>query len=101
MIVYDSINPHVFEKETDEFIEITLNKSGVNLYDWKLKIGMTLYELFELLGKDYTNNENSLIYSKHDKIAFFKIDNDLVSKIKIGIYKKGTDPKKVLENSNW
>jgi len=101
MVVYDSINPHVYEKETDEFIEITLNKPGINLFDGKLKIGMSLAELIKMFGEDYLKKNNSLIFLKNNKIAFFKIDNNLVTKIKIGVYKNGIDPNMIIDNSKW
>lgn len=101
LIIYDSINPYIYEKNTDEFVEITLDKPGINLYDGKLKIGMSFNELLNVLGEDYIENGNSLIYSKNNKTAFFKIEKKLVVKLKIGIYRHNLDSSKIIENSNW
>lgn len=91
MVIYDSINPYRYEKNTDEFVEITLEDKGISLYDDKLKIGMRLsdliaeYEFFIFDNKEHLNQFK--VYDKNSKIkqeesSFFTLD--LSDTIQIG-----------------
>ena len=102
MIIYDSINPYKYEKNTDEFVEITLRKKGVSLLKDKLQIGMSIGEIQKTFGE--CNKEldggNILIYKKENKIAVLNFKNNILTKIKIGIYKKDIDLKEVIDYPN-
>ncbi len=101
MVIYDSINPYKYEKNTDEFVEITLKDKGISLYDNKLEVGMKLSDLIKELGSDYKINDKTLTYRNNRKKAFFKIEDSLITKIKIGIYKDGIDENSLLKKVNW
>ena len=101
MIIYDSINPYIYDKNTDEFVEITLNKKGIKLYNNKLEVGMEFNDLRKNLGNNYKRKKDLYIYKKDSLIAFFKIKNKKVNKIKIGIYKKNIDENLILSTSKW
>ncbi|MEM7185476.1 MAG: hypothetical protein AAF466_02360 [Bacteroidota bacterium] len=101
MIIYDSINPYVYEKRTDSFVEITLNKPGILLFDGDVRIGMTENQLLELMGHDYEMIGNLLFFKKNNKMAFFELENGALSKLKIGIYKNNVDINEIVESSKW
>ncbi|MFL0073410.1 hypothetical protein, partial [Tenacibaculum maritimum] len=68
MIIYDSINPYKYEKNTDEFVEITLRKEGVSLLKGKLQIGMSIEEVQKTFGeynKEF-NDRNIVVYKKEN-----------------------------------
>ncbi|MCD9584388.1 hypothetical protein [Tenacibaculum maritimum] len=90
MIIYDSINPYKYEKNTDEFVEITLRKEGVSLLKGKLQIGMSIEEVQKTFGeynKEF-NDRNIVVYKKENKVAVLNFENNILIKIKIGVYKK-------------
>lgn len=101
MVVYDSINPYIYEKDTDEFVEITLIDKGVTLLGGELEVGISHSNLLEKFGEKYQKINNTLIFTKENKIAFFVIKDSLVSKIKIGIYKDNVNIEEILHKSNW
>ncbi|MFC4634636.1 hypothetical protein ACFO3O_11995 [Dokdonia ponticola] len=101
MIVYDSINPYTYEKNTDQFVEITLNDKGVSLFNNKIEVGASYSKIIEEFGSKYQNKDNTLIFTKNNKIAFFKFKDSLVSKIKIGEYRKDIDVELMLKHFNW
>lgn len=101
LIIYDSINPYIYEKNTDEFVEITLTKKGVSIYSDSLRIGMKEKELINALGTEYNRFNETLIFTSENKKGFFKIKDSLVCKIKIGIYLDSVDVEKLLRESNW
>lgn len=101
MVIYDSINPYKYEKNTDEFVEITLKDKGISLYDNKLEVGMKLSDLIKELGSDYKISDKTLTYRNNRKMAFFKIEDSLITKIKIGIYKDDIDENDLLKKVNW
>lgn len=101
MIIYDSINPYKYDKNTDEFVEITLEQEGISVFDEKIEVGVTKYStLIKEFGNDYQTRNSTLIFSKNNKIAFFKVEDSLVSKIKIGVY-RDNDIDKILKISQW
>ncbi|MDB0610978.1 hypothetical protein PL371_03640 [Tenacibaculum maritimum] len=98
MIIYDSINPYKYEKNTDEFVEITLIKEGVSLLKGKLQIGMSIEEVQKTFGeynKEF-NDRNIVVYKKENKVAVLNFENNILIKIKIGVYKKNIDLKEVI-----
>ncbi|CAA0144668.1 hypothetical protein [Tenacibaculum maritimum] len=98
MIIYDSINPYKYEKNTDEFVEITLRKEGVSLLKGKLQIGMSIEEVQKTFGeynKEF-NDRNIVVYKKENKVAVLNFENNILIKIKIGVYKKNIDLKEVI-----
>ena len=101
LVIYDSINPDIYEKTTDEFVEITLDKKGIVIYNDSLRIGMMEKELIDVLGAEYDKFNETLIYSVENKKGFFKIKDSLVAKIRIGIYRDSIDVKQLLKSSNW
>lgn len=104
LVIYDSINPYIYEKNTDEFIEITLNDKGISLFDGEIEVGISLLTLLEKFGNTYEKlDSNTIVFSEKSKQAFFKITtkDSLVSKIKIGIYRDSIDMKKMLKTSKW
>ncbi|MFL0067621.1 hypothetical protein V2605_02730, partial [Tenacibaculum maritimum] len=85
MIIYDSINPYKYEKNTDEFVEITLRKEGVSLLKGKLQIGMSIEEVQKTFGeynKEF-NDRNIVVYKKENKVAVLNFENNILIKIKI------------------
>jgi len=97
MIVYDSINPYVYEKDTDEFIEINLWDTGVTLMDGNLQVGISKESLIDFLGNDFTSNKDILIFKHNHVKGFFKIKNDSVTNIKIGMYREYVTDKEILK----
>ncbi|MFL0087633.1 hypothetical protein V2550_03065 [Tenacibaculum maritimum] len=98
MIIYDSINPYKYEKNTDEFVEITLRKEGVSLLKGKLQIGMSIEEVQKTFGeynKEF-NDRNIVVYKKENNVAVLNFENNILIKIKIGVYKKNIDLKEVI-----
>lgn len=92
MIVYDSINPYKYDKDTDEFVEIILKDKGISLFNGKLKIGMSYFDIIKSFGKAEElkfDNSNILLYRNENKIALLMIKNNILSKIRIGFYKEG------------
>ncbi|MEO9514055.1 MAG: hypothetical protein ABJN84_17835 [Flavobacteriaceae bacterium] len=97
MIVYDDIHPYLYDKDTDKFIEINLWDKGIELIDGKLQVGVSKDSLIDVLGDDYRENNDILIYKdKHIK-GFFKIKNDSVTNIKIGMYRENVAENDILK----
>lgn len=103
MIVYDSISPYNYEEGIDEFIEITLKEKGISLFNGHLEIGLNSEKVIEKFGNNYaTRNEGTiLIYEHNKKKAFFKIEDNILKGIKIGVYKKDISIDELLKNMNW
>jgi len=101
LIIYDSINPYVYEKDTDQFIEIILNKEGIPLYEGNVKIGNTYSDILEYLGEPLNKKDDITIYQSGNKIGFFKFSNNKLSKIKIGIYRDSISPEEIINQVNW
>lgn len=99
MIVYDSINPRIYEKATDEFIEITLIEKGIVLYD-KFEVGMSKEKLLNILNKNYSEQGNTIAVNENKFKAFFQIKNNIVTKIKVGTYRDGINVEDMLEEFN-
>lgn len=62
---------------------------------------MKLSDLIKELGNDYKISDKTLTYRNNRKMAFFKMEDSLVTKIKIGIYKDGIDENSFLKKVNW
>ncbi|MEE1897990.1 hypothetical protein GN157_06600 [Flavobacterium rakeshii] len=90
LVVYDSVNPYVYDKLTDEFVEVCLFEKGISLYNNKVSVGMPVKNVIELMGDNYTKLGDSLLcYNQTDKKAFFKIKDSLVASVRIGVYREG------------
>lgn len=88
LVVYDSVNPYVYDKLTDEFTEICLFDKGISLYNNKVSVGMPVKNVIELMGDNYTKLGDSLLcYNQTDTKAFFKIKDSLVAALRIGVYR--------------
>lgn len=90
MIVYDDINPYKYDKDTDEFIEINLWKKGIKLFDNSIEVGMSKELLIEKLGKNFKIENDILIFNDESLKGFFKVKEDLITNIKIGLYRDNT-----------
>ena len=74
LVVYDSVNPYVYEKVTDEFVEVCLFDKGISLYNNKVSVGMYVKNVIELMGDNYTKpNDSLLCYNQTDKKAFLEL----------------------------
>ncbi|MCO6148277.1 hypothetical protein [Flavobacterium sp. NRK1] len=100
LIVYDSINPKIYKKTTEEFIEITLIDKGITLYD-KFEVGMSQEKLLKILNNNYHKHGNTLEIHENKFRAFFQIKDDVVVKIKVGIYRDDINTEKMLREFNW
>jgi len=90
LVAYDSVNPYVYDKLTDEFTEICLFEKGISLYNNKVSVGMPVKNLIDYMGEDYIKLGDSLLcYNQTDKKAFFKIKDSLVAALRIGVYREG------------
>lgn len=90
LVVYDSVKPYVYDKLTDEFVEVCLFEKGISLYNNKVSVGMPVKNVIELMGDNYTKLGDSLLcYNQTDKKAFFKIKDSLVTALRIGVYREG------------
>ncbi len=101
LIIYDSINPYIYEKNTDQFIEINLYKKGISLYEGNVKIGQTYSDIIEYLGEPINKKDNIAIYQSGNKIGLFKFSENKLSKIKIGIYRDNISPEEIINKTNW
>lgn len=104
LIIFDSIYPSRYDKNTGEFLEISLFHKGVKIYN-KIEVGIPSDSIIKYFGENYKIMDSTLVYSYKKKRAFFKVNNDTISKIKIGFYRKNIDNKKILEfhniGGNW
>ncbi|WP_417368845.1 hypothetical protein [Flavobacterium beibuense] len=90
LVVYDSVNPYVYDKVTDEFVEVCLFDKGISLYNNKVSVGMPVKNVVKLMGDNYTKlGDSVLCYNQTDKKAFFKIKDSLVASVRIGVYREG------------
>ena len=90
LVVYDSVNPYVYDKLTDELVEVCLFEKGISLYNNNVSVGMPVKNVIELMGNNYTKlNDSLLCYNQTDKKAFFKIKDSLVTALRIGVYRGG------------
>lgn len=100
LVVYDSVNPYVYDKLTDEFVEVCLFDKGISLYNNKVSVGMPVKNVIELMGDSYTKLGDSLLcYNQTDKKAFFKIKDSLVASVRIGVYREGIVTDSVFKHS--
>lgn len=101
LVVYDSINPKIFDKKTDEFVELTLTKKGVSVYNDKVEVGMKVDSILKYFGTSHWVLDDTWIFNYENKKAFFKIKDSTATKIKIGIYKPNLSHEKILEGTKW
>lgn len=100
LVVYDSVNPYVYDKLTDEFVEVCLFDKGISLYNNKVSVGMPVKNVIELMGDSYTKLGDSLLcYNQTDKKAFFKVKDSLVTTLRIGVYREGIVTDSVFKHS--
>lgn len=95
LVEFDSINPSKYDKDTSEFIEITLLKKGIKLYN-KIEVGCSIDTILKYFGNKYKTIDSTLIYTNSNTKAFFKIKDSMVTKIKVGIYKKNISEEAIL-----
>lgn len=100
LVVYDSVNPYVYDKVTDEFVEVCLFDKGISLYNNKMSVGMHVKNVIELMGDNYTKpNDSLLCYNQTDKKAFFKIKDNLVTALRIGVYREDAATDSIFKHS--
>ncbi|MEO9511667.1 MAG: hypothetical protein ABJN84_01510 [Flavobacteriaceae bacterium] len=103
MIIYNSEKPWVFENRTDNFLEISLWKKGITLFDGSIEVEANKNALIELLGDEYSiigNNNDIIVYKGKRLIGFFKIESGKITYIKIGRYVDGTDYNIIIDKMN-
>ena len=101
MIIYDDENPYVFQKNTDEFIEITLWKPGLKITPQDLEVGITEEELKKKIPGLKPIEKNVWVFEQDSLKAFFKIENGKVTRLRIGLYNKNADYQSILKNGEW
>lgn len=100
LVVYDSVNPYVYDKVTDEFVEVCLFDKGISLYNNKVSVGMHVKNVIELMGDNYTKpNDSLLCYNQTDKKAFFRIKDSLVTALSIGVYREDAATDSIFKHS--
>ncbi|KAF2519683.1 hypothetical protein E0W68_00115 [Flavobacterium salilacus subsp. salilacus] len=101
LVVYDSINPQYYGVGVEDFMDIYLYNESLSLYNGSVKVGMKYQDVIEKFGNDFIRVDSTLVYRRNERIAFFKIKDSIVSKIRIGNYRNDLNENEILNDRLW
>ncbi|MDX2174249.1 MAG: hypothetical protein SFY56_14195 [Bacteroidota bacterium] len=98
LTVEDSVKPWKFGNKTERFIELTCLKNNTNISVINnINLSNGSKELISKLGKPIMVNNKYYVFKKDDYLLSFYIENEKITKYRIGKYNSTTQISEILK----